>query len=101
MAAARLGAQVRLVGAVGDDPLADEALAGLRAAGVELELDRDGTTGIALILVAADGENQIVVDPRRQRRRAPGLAAGRRPLPARGVERGRARRGARAQSSSP
>jgi ribokinase len=63
VAAARLGAHVRMVGAVGDDPLADEALAGLRDAGVELELSRTGTTGIALILVAADGENQIVVVP--------------------------------------
>jgi ribokinase len=61
VAAARLGARVRLFGAVGVDPLADEALAGLVAAGVELELDRAGTTGIALILVAEDGENQIVV----------------------------------------
>jgi len=63
VAAARLGADVRMVGAVGDDPLAEEALAGLRGAGVELELTRAQTTGIALILVAADGENQIVVVP--------------------------------------
>ena len=63
VAAARLGARVRMVGAVGDDPLAEEALAGLREAGVELELTREGTTGIALILVDADGENQIVVVP--------------------------------------
>ena len=34
-----------------------------RAAGVELELTRAGATGIALILVADDGENQIVVVP--------------------------------------
>src|SRR3954447_4342962 len=63
VAAARLGARVRMVGAVGDDPLAEEALAGLRAARVELELARTRSTGIALILVAADGENQIVVVP--------------------------------------
>jgi ribokinase len=63
VAAARLGAQVRLFGAVGDDPFADEALSGLRAAGVELELEDVGTTGLALILVAEDGENQIVVIP--------------------------------------
>src|SRR5690349_7840670 len=61
VAAARLGAQVRMVGAVGDDPLADEALAGLRDAGVHLDLTRTGTTGIALILVDDTGENQIVV----------------------------------------
>jgi ribokinase len=63
VAAARLGARVRLIGAVGVDPLAEEALTGLRAAGVELELDHTGTTGIALILVGADGENQIAVIP--------------------------------------
>ena len=63
VAAARLGARVRMVGAVGTDPLADEALTGLQESGVELEIERIGTTGIALILVAADGENQIVVVP--------------------------------------
>jgi ribokinase len=63
VAAARLGARVRLVGAVGTDSLAAEALAGLRAAGVDLQLERVGTTGIALILVGEDGENQIVVIP--------------------------------------
>jgi len=63
VAAARLGARVRMVGAVGDDSLAEEALSGLREAGVELALRRAGTTGIALILVADDGENQIVVVP--------------------------------------
>ncbi len=63
VAAARLGAEVRMIGAVGSDVLAEEALAGLLAAGVELEVERGGTTGVALILVADDGENQIVVVP--------------------------------------
>ena len=63
VAAARLGARVTMVGAVGDDALADEALAGLRAAGVELRIERRATTGIALIVVADDGENEIVVVP--------------------------------------
>jgi ribokinase len=63
VAAARLGARVRMIGAVGTDPLADEALVGLQEAGVELDIERIGETGIALILVAADGENQIVVVP--------------------------------------
>jgi len=63
VAAAKLGADVRMVGAVGHDPLAEEALAGLRAAGVELDLHRADTTGIALILVDDEGENQIVVVP--------------------------------------
>jgi ribokinase len=63
VAAARLGARVRMVGAVGVDALADDALAGLVEAGVELEVAREGATGIAVILVAEDGENQIVVVP--------------------------------------
>jgi ribokinase len=63
VAAARLGAVVKLVGAVGEDAFAEEALAELRKAGVELDLQVGGATGIALILVAEDGENQIVVVP--------------------------------------
>jgi ribokinase len=64
VACARLGADVRLVGCVGRDPFGEEALAELRHAGVELDLRAvDAPTGVALILVAADGENQIVVAP--------------------------------------
>jgi ribokinase len=63
VAAARLGAHVRMFGAVGEDPLAGEAVTGLASAGVQLDVARTGTTGIALILVASDGENQIVVVP--------------------------------------
>jgi ribokinase len=62
--AARLGAEVRMVGCVGTDAFADEALAGLRAAEVDLDVrEVDAATGTALILVGADGENQIVVVP--------------------------------------
>jgi ribokinase len=64
VAAARLGADVRMVGCVGADAYAEEALAGLRNAGVELDVrEVDAPTGIAIILVADDGENQIVVVP--------------------------------------
>src|SRR5215216_714582 len=64
VAAARLGAQVRMVGCVGQDANAEEALAGLREAGVELAVrDTNEPTGIAIILVGGDGENQIVVVP--------------------------------------
>jgi ribokinase len=64
VAAARLGAQVRMVGCVGRDPYAEEALAGLREAGVELDLQESHEpTGVALITVDADGENEIVVAP--------------------------------------
>jgi len=64
VACARLGAAVTMIGAVGRDPLADETLAGLHEAGVALELhESDEPTGIAVIVVDAAGENQIVVAP--------------------------------------
>ena len=64
VACARLGAEVTMIGAVGSDPLADEALAGMREAGIALDLHESGEpTGIAVILVDATGENQIVVAP--------------------------------------
>ena len=53
-----------MIGAVGSDSFAEEALAGLREAGVQLQLqESEGPTGIAVILVDADGETQIVVAP--------------------------------------
>jgi ribokinase len=64
VACARLGADVTLIGAVGADDVADEALAGLREAGVDLALATAADpTGVALIYVDAAGENQIVVAP--------------------------------------
>jgi ribokinase len=63
VAAARLGVAVTFVGSVGDDTLADDALAGLREAGVETVLQRGEVTGVALIVVDAAGENTIVVAP--------------------------------------
>ena len=63
VAAARLGAGTRMIGAVGADELADDALRGLVDAGVELDVIRTGDTGLALIFVADDGETQIVVVP--------------------------------------
>jgi ribokinase len=62
VAAARLGAEVALVGCVGRDDVAEEALAQLRAAGVEERwIARDAPTGIALITVDGAGETTIVV----------------------------------------
>jgi ribokinase len=64
VAASRLGADVRMVGCVGSDANAGDALAGLREAGVELDVrEVDAPTGIAIILVGRDGENVIVVVP--------------------------------------
>jgi ribokinase len=65
VAAARLGAEVRFVGAVGDDDFGEQAVAGLRKAGVDLSRTQvvRSATGIALILVDDEGDNQIVVVP--------------------------------------
>jgi ribokinase len=76
VAAARLGARVAFRGAVGEDSFADEALAGLWEAGVELEVDVADVTGIALILVDEAGENQIVVVPGANGHVRPGRASG-------------------------
>lgn len=64
LAAQRLGAAVRLVARVGRDGMADEALALLRRDGVDLSCviaDEAAPTGVALIAVSTDAENQIVV----------------------------------------
>jgi ribokinase len=64
VAAARLGATVTMIGAVGEDELAPAALAELEGAGVALQLKRTAAaTGVALIVVDAAGENTIVVAP--------------------------------------
>jgi ribokinase len=64
VAAARVGATVRFVGAVGADDLGRGALAELEAEGVrvdDVEVAEGATTGTALIVVDAHGENQIAV----------------------------------------
>jgi ribokinase len=63
VAAARLGARVRMVGAVGDDPDGLRMLQNLRDAGIDASgvWLGDAPTGTALITVDEAGENQIVV----------------------------------------
>jgi ribokinase len=64
VAAARLGAHVRMVGAVGDDDLGEEAVAALRDEGVDVSAVarlEGSATGVALIVVDRAGENQIAV----------------------------------------
>ena len=66
LAARLLGAQVALIGCVGSDSHAEAALGLLMAAGVDLTGCASVTgspTGVALIAVSEDGENQIVVAP--------------------------------------
>jgi ribokinase len=78
VAAARLSAEVTFVGCVGRDAFADEALAGLREARVDLQVETvEAPTGIASIVVDETGENVIVVAPGANREvRAPTLAGG-------------------------
>ncbi len=64
VAAARLGAETRLVAAVGDDTLGEEAVGELRREGVDVSgvtTVEAEATGAALIVVDAGGENQIAV----------------------------------------
>lgn len=65
LAAARAGAAVRMVGAVGEDGFAAEATSLLKAAAIDLDRVRvvPGPTGVALILVEEAGENVIAVIP--------------------------------------
>ena len=65
VAAARLGAEVAMIGSVGDDELRLAAVEELTRAGVDLSrVKLDGAaTGVALVLVDAAGENEIVVAP--------------------------------------
>jgi ribokinase len=65
VAAARLGADVRFLGCIGDDEFGRDAVRLLEDAGIPLDDLNvvDGPSGIALIVVADDGENQIVVAP--------------------------------------
>ena len=64
VAAARLGAQVHMVGRVGDDELAKPVLASLTGAGVDathVVQDRTAATGLGVIVVDEHGQNAIVV----------------------------------------
>jgi len=63
VAAARVGASVAFVGAVGEDELGASAVAELEAEGIDVtHVARvDAPTGVALIAVDAAGENQIAV----------------------------------------
>lgn len=64
-AAARLGADVRFVGRVGDDEYGPRLRQGLVDAGVDVSLLRTGESpsSVAIILLTPDGENSIIVSP--------------------------------------
>ncbi|MFI9008615.1 ribokinase [Actinosynnema sp. NPDC053489] len=65
VAAARLGASVALVGAVGADQYGELLLDSLSSSGVRTDFVRTSSrpTGLAYITVTPDGENSIVVAP--------------------------------------
>lgn len=79
LAARRLGAAVHMVGCVGDDALAETAMTLLRRDGVDVSnvMSELGTsTGVALIAVSPDGENQITVASGANTRVGPSDVAG-------------------------
>lgn len=64
VAATRLGAQVTMIGRVGDDPFGQTLLAGLQAEGISTEqiaVVPNCSSGVAWIGVADDGMNSITV----------------------------------------
>jgi ribokinase len=66
VAAARLGAQVAMIGRIGDDAAGTFLRDSLRADGVDashVTKDSEAPTGMAFITVDAGGENSIVVSP--------------------------------------
>jgi ribokinase len=76
LAARRMGGRTTLCARVGRDAMADEAIMLLMEGGVSLAgmtIDSEAPTGVALISVAKDGENQIIVAPGANARFAPEL----------------------------
>lgn len=67
VAAARSGANVRIIGAVGDDPFGDDVLNNFRDDHIDSEyvfqIENEGT-GLAAIIVNNKGKNEIVGSPR-------------------------------------
>ena len=67
IAAARLGANVSMIGRVGTDNFGDELLKNLSAEGVDSQFvvkDTEMGTGVAMITVDANGDNTIVAVPK-------------------------------------
>src|SRR5271156_520791 len=78
VAAARLGADVRMIGCVGDDDFGRRLLAALRAEHVNADAVRvvpGVPTGLAMIAVDENGENLIVVAPGANHQGGPGDVA--------------------------
>ena len=61
---AKLGANVRMIGRVGNDTFGPVLLENLQSSGVDIQgiyQDKNNSSGVAIILVDLKGENQIVV----------------------------------------
>jgi ribokinase len=65
VAIARLGYPVQLIGRLGGDAFGDQLRAQLRRVGVDISgiATSEGSSGVAIIVVSAEGENSIVVTP--------------------------------------
>ncbi|MDQ3879960.1 MAG: ribokinase [Chloroflexota bacterium] len=76
VAAARAGADVTMVGAVGEDDYGTQAVDALRDEGIDVSGVRrvSGPTGVALVVVGPRGENQIAVAPGANRSVTPAQA---------------------------
>lgn len=74
IAAARSGAEIRILGRLGDDIFAPRFLETLDGEGISrrwLRQDADTGTGVAMPLIEPDGQNSIVVIPRANSRVTP------------------------------
>ena len=64
VAAARAGGKVTFIARVGQDMFGDQAIEGFKKDGIDVQYvtkDKKAPSGVALIFVAADGENTIAV----------------------------------------
>ena len=83
VAAARLGADTAFLGCVGDDALGTMLETALREAGVDvanMQRSASNASGTAVIVVAEDGENAIVVTPGANAEVTPALIEAQEPL---------------------
>jgi len=66
VAAAKLGAQVTMVGRVGDDAFGTQQIANLSQLGIDvsrIQRDPEAATGVALIVLDEQGQNSIILAP--------------------------------------
>lgn len=66
IAAARLGAETRLIGRIGEDRYGEDALALWKREGVAVDAvgrDAEAHTGVGFVIVDEEGENEITVAP--------------------------------------